>query len=172
MSSEQRGPLADRRKKQSSPFSLPGLRGRRRQFRRESDRSNPQLTLDWHGPRLLVLSLARMVLCLADAHNTLQLLRLGAQEAKLLMDFLIRRDIHSFVQIKLGLTALCLVVLVANQHVSLFVRIKIRHGLYTIFACYVALVGYEILIWPGAGIPLIFLPVLPDADAGEAHTSA
>src|SRR3569623_529132 len=98
MSSEQRGPLADRRIKQSSPFSLPGLRGRRRLFRRESDRSNPQLTLDWHGPRLLVLTLAIMVLCLADAHTTLQLMRLGAQEANLWMAFLIRRDIHYFVQ--------------------------------------------------------------------------
>src|SRR3569833_2191977 len=109
MSSEQRGPLADRRKNQSSPFSMPGLRGRRRQFRRESDRSNPQLTLDWHGPRLLVLPLAILVLCLADAHNSLLLLRLGAQEANLLMDYLIRRVILSFVHIKLGLTALCLV---------------------------------------------------------------
>src|SRR3569833_843521 len=159
MSSEQRGPLADRRKKQSSPFSLPGLRGRRRQFRRESDRSNPQLTLVWFGPRLLVLTLAIMVQCHADAHNTQQLMRLGAQEANLLMDYLIRRDIHSFVQIKLGLTALCLVVLVAYQHVSLFDRIKIRHVLYTNIANKVAIIGYEILIWPGAGIPLIFLPV-------------
>src|SRR3569833_1296021 len=99
-------------------------------------------------------------------------MRLGAQEAKLLMDYLIRRDIHSFVQIKLGLTALSLEVLVAYQHVSLFDRIKIRHVLYTFFAFYVALVGNEILNWRGAGIPLIFLPVLPDADAGEAHSSA
>src|SRR3569832_1639180 len=99
MSSEQRGPLADRRKKQSSPFSLPGLRGRRRQFRRESDRSNPQLTLDWHGPRLLVLTLAIMVLCLADAHNTLQLMRLGAHESILLMFYFILVDMQSFVVI-------------------------------------------------------------------------
>lgn len=159
MKPEQRGPLADRRTKQASPFSLRALRARRRHVRRESDRSNPQLSLDWHAPRLLALTLAIMLLCLADAHNTLQLMWLGAQETNLLMDYLIRHGIRSFVQIKLGLTALCLVVLVAYQHVSLFDRFKIRHVLYTIFAFYVALIGYEILIWPGAGIPFIFLPV-------------
>src|SRR3569832_2620237 len=88
MSSEQLGPLADRRKNQSSPFSLPCLRGRRRLFRRESDRSNPQLTLDWHVPRLLVLTLAIMVLCLADAHNLLFLLWFGVLVVFFLLVFL------------------------------------------------------------------------------------
>lgn len=156
---EQRGPLADRRTKQPSPFHLHALRGRRRHFRRESDRLNPHLSLDWHAPRLLALTIAIMLLCLADAHNTLQLMQHGAQEVNLLMDYLIRRDIDSFVQIKLGLTALGLIVLVAYHNVPLFERFKIRHVLYTIFAFYVALVGYEMLIWPGADIPFIFLLV-------------
>lgn len=159
MNTEQRGPLADRRTKQATPFHLHALRGRRRHFRRESDRVNPHLSLDWHAPRLLALTIAIMLLSLADAHNTLQLMRHGAQEVNLLMDYLIRRNIDSFVQVKLGLTALGLIVLVAYHNVALFERFKIRHVLYTIFAFYVALVGYEMLIWPGPNSPLIFLLV-------------
>lgn len=149
------------RRRQTSPFaSLHALRGRRRRFRRAADAMNPELALDWHQPHLFGLTLGILVLCLADAHNTLQLLNYGAEELNIVMDYLIRQSVSAFVQVKLGLTALCLVVLVAHQHVALFALVRIRHVLYTIFALYVALIGYQIAIWPGDGEPfLFFLPM-------------
>src|SRR3569833_2655566 len=78
MAEQRRVQSADRRRP-SSPFSsLHGLRGRRRSFRRDADRVNPRLSLDWHAPQLLVLTIGIMLLCLADAHNTLQLIKAGA----------------------------------------------------------------------------------------------
>lgn len=159
MSQEQRGQCSERRKKRTSPFSsLHGLRGRRRHFRRAADETNPDLALDWHSPHLLAVTLAILVLCLADAHNTLQLMSLGAEELNIFMDYLIQNSVSTFIQVKLGLTALGVVVLVAYQHIALFERIRIRHVLYTILAIYVALVSYELAIWPGPGVPFIFIP--------------
>lgn len=160
MSRALRGPAAERRRRHASPFvSLHGLRGRRRRFRRAEDKLNPDLALDWHAPQLLGIVLGIMLLCLADAHNTLQLMQLGARELNLLMDYLIRQGVAPFVQVKLGLTALCLMLLVAHQHVALFKRFKVRHLLYIVFAFYTILIGYELMIWPGPGIPFIFIPV-------------
>lgn len=157
MAEEQRGPLSDRRRPNASPFA--GLRGRRRRHRRLADRSNPHLTLDWHGPGLLGAALGVLVLCLADAHNTLQLMQLGARELNVLMDYLIRQGVAPFVQVKLAVTALGLIVLVAYQHVALTGRFKVRHVLYSLLALYAALIGYELAIWPGPGIPFLFIPV-------------
>lgn len=153
-------PRTDRRRPQHSLFHIHGLRGRRRRYRRQEDAINAQLSLDWHPPHLFYLTLGIMLLSVADAHNTLQLLQLGAQEMNLLMDYLIRRDIDLFVTVKLAMTAVCLVVLVGYHHLSLFKRLKIRHILYSIFALYAGLISYEIAIWPGQGRVFLFLPAL------------
>ncbi len=99
-----------------------------------------------------------MMLCAADAHNTLQLLQLGAKEINSFMDYLIRRDIELFVRVKLGMTATCLVVLVGYQHIALFQLVRIRHILYAILTFYTGLISYEVAIWPGPYIPFIFIP--------------
>lgn len=149
----------DRRRTHKHPLiHVHGLRGRRRQHRRQEDQLQAQRALDWHDPQLLTLSLAIMVLCVADAHNTLQLLQLGAKEMNAFMDYLIQRDIELFVAVKLGMTAVCLVVLVGYQHIALFQLVKIRHLLYVICAFYAGLISYELAIWPGPHIPLLFIP--------------
>lgn len=157
MAEQRRAQLADRRRP-SSPFSsLHGLRGRRRRFRRDADSANPQLSLDWHAPKLLVLTIGIMLLCLADAHNTLQLIKAGAEEMNLVMEYLLSRGTLPFVWVKLGLTALSLVVLVAYQHVAVVGPFRVRHVLYSILLLYLALVSYEVILWSGAEQLSLFL---------------
>jgi len=149
----------ERRQTQAHPwFNIHCLRGRRRQHRRESDSFNPALILDWHHPHLLFITLATFFLCIADAHNTLQLIMDGAVEVNGFMDMLIRKSATLFIGVKLGLTAVCLIVLVSYHHFTLLNRVRVRHLLYSIFSIYVVLIGYELAIWPGDGIPLILIP--------------
>jgi len=153
----------DRRQKQAHPwFNIHCLRGRRRAYRRVADTNNPSLTLDWHQPHLLYITLAILFLCFVDAHNTLQLLQQGAEEANFFMDTLIRRSMVLFLAVKLGLTAVCMLVLVSYHHIMLFNLIRIRHVIYSIFGVYIGLIGYEIVIWPGPGVP--FLLILTEED--------
>jgi len=149
----------DRRQTHAHPwFNMHGLRGRRRQHRRDSDTSNPALNLDWHHSHLLYITLATLFLCFADAHNTLQLLWDGAVEVNGFMDTLIHKSATLFIGVKLGLTAICLVVLVSHHNATLLNRIRVRYLLYSVFSFYVVLIGYELAIWPGHGIPLILIP--------------
>ncbi len=149
----------ERRQTQAHPWlNIHSLRGRRRQHRRESDLYNSALTLDWYHPHLLYITLATLFLCFADAHNTLQLLWDGAVEVNGFMDALIHKSALLFMGVKLGLTAACLIILVSYHHLTLLNRIRVRYVLYMVFGIYVGLIGYELAIWPGHGIPFILLP--------------
>lgn len=152
--------VQDRRRQLTHPwFNLHGLRGRRQNHRREIDKQNPAMALDWHHPHLLFVTLATLVLCFADAHNTMQLIWKGAVEINHFMDLLIREDSALFMAVKMALTGISLVILVSYHHVTLFNLIRIRHVIYSIFAMYVGLIGYEIYIWPGTDTVFIFLPI-------------
>jgi hypothetical protein len=149
----------DRRQTQAHPWlNIHSLSGRRRQHRRESDSYNPTLNLDWHHSHLLYITLATLFLCFADAHNTLQLLSDGAMEVNGFMDILIHKSAALFMGVKLGLTAVCLIILVSHHHFTLLNRIRVRYLLYSVFSIYVGLIGYELAIWPGDGVPFIFIP--------------
>jgi len=102
------------------------------------------------------VTLAIVVLCLADAHNTLLLLGAGARELNLFMDQLIRQGSERFVALKLAVTALSLLVLVAYHRVALGDRLRVRHALYAVLAGYALLVAYEVFLWPGP-VLLFFL---------------
>lgn len=158
----------DRRQKKAHPWlNIHCLTGRRRQYRRESDAYNPSLDLDWYQSHLLYITLATLFLCFADAHNTLQLLMDGAIEMNGIMDRLINKSATLFMEVKLGLTAVCLIVLVSYNHFTVLKRIRVRYVLYTIFTFYVGLIGYELTIWPGHGIPLFLIP----SDIGPHYTA-
>jgi hypothetical protein len=79
-------------------------------------------------------------------------------EVNFLMDTLIQKSATLFMAVKLGMTAVCLVILVSYHHFTLLNRIRVRYLIYSIFGLYVGLIGYELAIWPGAGIPFILIP--------------
>ena len=153
----------DRRQTQTHPWlNIHCLSGRRRRHRRENDSYNPALALDWHQPHLLYITLATLFLCFADAHNTLQLMLEGALEVNGFMDTLIHKSALLFIGVKLGLTAVCLIILVSYHHFTMLNRIRVRYVIYSIFCMYAVLIGYELAIWPGHGIPFILIPTEED----------
>ncbi len=137
-----------------NPLALQGLRyglagGRRRATRRESEQGH--VLVDYHDTALLVAALGILLLAGLDAGLTLNLLQLGAIEANPFMAFLLTVDVQLFVNIKLALTAGCLVLLVARGRLKLFGRIALSNVIWGLLVFHIALVLYEIslFVWYG-----------------------
>jgi hypothetical protein len=147
------------RRQRHLPWHIHCLLGRRQRWRRDNDRGNRALALDWHQSHLLYLTLATLLLCFADAHNTLRLTWQGAQEINGLMDYLIRKNTGLFIGVKMGVTALGLIMLISYQNVLLFRRLRVRYIVYGVFALYLLLIGYQIVIWPADALSIFQMPV-------------
>src|SRR3569623_701121 len=98
-----------------------------------------------------------MLQSLAGANNTLQQNKAGAEEMNLMKEYLLSRGSLPFVWVKLGLTALSLVVLVAFQHVAVVGPFRVRHVLYSFLLLYLALLSYEVILWSSAEQLSLFL---------------
>lgn len=128
------------------------LWGRRHQLRRAVDQ--PTLHggrvagyyVDRYEKTLWLPILATLFLSSLDAFLTLQLLERGAIEANKMMDFLIRKDIVLFVTAKFALTSLGLIFLVTHYTFHLWGGVRVLHMLYGVFALYVLLIAYEIVL--------------------------
>lgn len=136
--------LRDRRRPSFKRYILVGiLQGRRREPRRGSDCHG--YYIDWYDdPRLFAVVTGIFVLNCLDAMFTLTLLSKGAEEVNYLMAVLLEDGIATFVNIKLGITAVALVFLVAHSAFRLVGFLRVRHLLYGIFGNYLALFFYEI----------------------------
>lgn len=144
----------DRRQATLGSLLRGGLyRNRRRGVRRAADAGGTYV--DWYEPRLLYVALGVLVLSCADAALTLLLLELGAVEANVLMARLIELDVALFAAVKIGLTGIGLVVLVAHFSFRLFRYLRVRSLL---TAC---LVGYVILLTHEVAMLANLLPLGP-----------
>lgn len=121
-----------------------GLRPRRRDVRREAGHSIP--LVDLHDSHLMAVAVGILLLSCADASLTLDLLRLGAQEANPVMAKLIYFDVTWFIGVKIGLTSLGVIVLVTLSRCRVFGHIKVASTLYFLLAVYAALVLYEVAL--------------------------
>lgn len=148
----------DRRIQHAGIFSLRRLHGRRRAIRRVGDMQGDLARLDWHSPRLLLVVLALMILCVADAHNTLQLLRVGAEEANPVMRLLLQKGTDVFLAGKFGITAVGVVILVALHHYPIIRPFHARHALYAILLFYLVLITSQVAVWPGDGSLFFVVP--------------
>ncbi len=131
------------RRRQLRPFSIPGLCGRRKTLRRMDDRVGGEEVSDAYPSALLFITIAILLLCALDAHNTLIILELGGKEVNPLMDFLIRTDHHLFVAGKFMLTGAGVLLFVGYHHVSLWRRFKVRYILYALLVLYLFLILYQ-----------------------------
>lgn len=123
------------------------FRGRRRRVRRESDYLAGRVVLDWYQPKLFFFIFSTYVLSGIDAALTLTLLDRGITvEANPFMDMLISRDVDLFVWVKTLITGVGLVGLTVYSNLRLFKYIRIERVIYALFAMYVALVTYEIVL--------------------------
>ena len=145
----------DRRTRNLSAYVYGGLFPRRLGGRRHQDRLYP--IIDWHSPRVLALVVAILGLCAMDGVLTVILLQHGAIEANPFMALFVPNNLSWFAAVKLGLTAIGLVVLVACSGMRLMRVIPGESTLYAILIAYGVLVGYELRL----------LPEIQDARHGE-----
>lgn len=121
------------------------LRGRRRRHRRLADRD--RIYLDWYPSRLLVLALGILLLSALDAGMTLKLVATGlVEEANPLMRALLQSDVRLFVDVKLAVTAIGLLFLVAHFKHRVFQRLPLERLGYWLFALYATLVMTQALM--------------------------
>ena len=136
----ERRAATDRRRISLRSFLQGGLTPRRRTGRRAGEQHLP---IDWHEPYLLFLSLMILLLSVADAFLTLTLIMGGAEEVNPFLAFILRERPELFAVVKMGLTGLGVLVLVAVARSRLFQVMRAGILLQGVFVAYVALIAYE-----------------------------
>ncbi len=116
---------------------------RRREHRRVAD--NDVLFIDWHHPWLFFLSVSTMLLSVADAFLTLQLVERGMVEANPVMQIAMDKGTDVFVGTKLALTATGIFTLVFLAKFHFLNRFRTGLFLTAFFSGYAALVCYELV---------------------------
>jgi len=150
----------DRRRRPVAAFIYGNFRPRRRDARRSNDHHH--FLFDWHEPHVLYVALAVLLLSCTDALFTLNLLKLGANEANALMDSILTRGVEAFVAVKIGMTAISVVVLVAAARRKFFGLFRVVRLLQLICLGYLVLIGYEIWMFSmlfGVGLPDAWVPL-------------
>lgn len=117
-----------------------GFSPRRRGGRRATDK---ELPVDFHEPRLLVPAIAMLLLSIADGFLTVMLMTDGAEEANPLLAFVLHEHPRLFAAVKMGLTGLGALLLVALARARVFRLVPVSLCLYGLVAAYFALVAYE-----------------------------
>ena len=102
---------------------------------------------DWYDVKLLVLALSLLLLSCIDAAMTMKLLSMGAIELNPIMDQLLKQGTKYFVGIKIAVTALCIIVLVAHNRFKIFRTIRVDVILITAVFIYLGLVTYEFYLY-------------------------
>ena len=101
---------------------------------------------DWYSVPLFLLAVGIVLLCVADAFFTLQLISLGATELNPLMAYLLDKGLYLFVGIKMALTVSAIIVLVMHQQFAFFRLVRTYHILLLTFLSYAALIAYELTL--------------------------
>ena len=112
---------------------------RRRAGRRASDHT----PIDWHHPHLMFLSLVMLGLSVADALLTVTLLNRGAEETNPLLALFVTLHPSLFAAVKMALTGISTVLLVAVAQSRVFRMISGKLVLQSLALTYLALVLYE-----------------------------
>jgi len=131
---------SDRRALTLRTLIASGFTPRRRSGRRAGDQD---LLVDFHEPRLLVPAIALLLLSIADAFLTVTLMTDGAEEANPLLAFVLSEHPRLFAAIKMALTGVGALLLVALARARVFKLVRVSLFLYALVAAYVALVAYE-----------------------------
>ena len=139
---DRRSAPADRRERMFWSLLYGGVRPRRREGRRVQDHHRP--VVDWHGEGLLTSAIVVLLLCVADALLTLQLLTDGATEVNPLMASLVERGALGFAIVKLSLTGAGVLALVSIARFRVFRQLRAAMLLHAAMFGYAVLVAYEL----------------------------
>ena len=121
-----------------------GFQGRGR--RRHARRNENNYYLDWYDPRLVVIGISILFMSFLDALLTLTLLNRGAYEANYFMVRLMEISDGVFVAVKLTVTAFGIIFLLMHSHFQILRIISGKRLLQIVFAVYVVLIGYELIL--------------------------
>ena len=118
---------------------------RRRYSQRAADEH--QFLFDWHEPRILYLALGVLLLSCTDALFTLNLLNAGATEANAIMASVLDQGVDRFLAVKIGITAISVVILVATARRKVFRSFSVEHLLQVFCAGYFLVICYEVYLF-------------------------
>ena len=91
----------------------------------------------------MVPVIAMLLLSITDAFLTVRLMSDGARETNPLLAFVLREHPGLFAAVKMGLTSLGTLLLVALARARAFKVVRVSAFLYGLAAAYLALVAYE-----------------------------
>lgn len=132
----------DRRKNPLRSLFIGHFSPRRHGPRRVRDGSIA--STDWYEARWMLVAVVILVLCAADAVLTLTLISQGALEANPVMAVFVRGSTGAFAAVKLGLTGVGVILLLAVARMRAFGRLPVGILLYAVLAAYALLVAYEL----------------------------
>jgi len=117
----------------------------RRKIHRRHD-ENPDAQRDWYPPRLFALVVGIVIMSVADAVFTLQLISAGAIEVNPVMDYFMSISDPVFVSVKMLLTSSCILLLTALSSYLFLKRFLISRFITICFIGYFVLISYELLL--------------------------
>ncbi len=126
-------------------FLYGNFRPRRRSSRREADQHH--FWFDWHEPRILYQSICVLLLSCIDALFTLNLLKIGATEANVVMASMLAYGVDTFVAAKIGLTSLSLLILAAVARRMYFGSFSVEHLMKLFCIGYIGVIYYEVYLF-------------------------
>ena len=138
---QERREVPERRRRLIHALFVGGLTPRRRAHRRTAE-GHPRLH-DLHEARWLGVAMLIMLLSVADAMLTLELMHLGAVEVNPLMAVFLDGGSPGFAYLKVVLTAVGVIVLTVMARVQAFGRVPVGLVLYGVLGLYVGLIAYE-----------------------------
>jgi len=115
---------------------------RRFNGRRSSDRRFA--ILDRYDSGLCMMAVLLVLLSIADSVFTLTLIARGGSEVNPFMNYMLQQSIGLFMVVKMALTAIPAVVLVASNNLLVFNKIRARSLLAAMVGLYAGLIVYEL----------------------------
>lgn len=115
---------------------------RRFNGRRSEDRRFP--VMDRFDSGMAFLAIGLMVLSITDSVFTLTLISHGGEEVNPFMNWFLQQSVAAFVGVKMVLTAIPAIILVATGNLLVFKRIRARSALAGLLGLYCGLIVYEL----------------------------
>jgi hypothetical protein len=140
---DERRDRADRRRRVWWSVCYGSFNPRRRAPPRRLDESRFH-SRDWHSAPLLAVAVSILLLSVADAFLTLVLLQGGAAEVNPIMEALIYSSVAAFATLKMALTSIGIILMVALAHYRFMRLLRVEWVLYGVLIAYASLVGYEV----------------------------
>lgn len=152
---DERRQRPDRRRRVVWSILYGSFNPRRRRPPRRLDDSRFHV-LDWHGAHLLAVSIGILILNVADAFFTVELLSRGAIEANPIMAALIQGNPVVFASLKMAMTGLSVLLLVVLGCYRFMRVVRVELLLYGVLIAYMVLIGHEISMFERlAGVPIL-----------------